>query len=209
MPPLNSDLAHSEASLDAKSSPPGSTAKPDTEPKLLDSEAALRAETNAVHPDNPPIADTVVGEQLYRALHGRHSTALCLSGGGIRSASFALGVIEALAVHPRPAPEQQATSEDKSLPCQFDYLSTVSGGGYIGSWLSAWIARAGFAEVWKTLVGRRPYPDEEPAETAWLRSYSNYLTPRTGLLSADTWTAMSLYVRNLILNWLEIGRAHV
>ena len=41
------------------------------------------------------------------------STALCLSGGGIRSASFALGVIEALAVHPRPASNQQAPSEDQ------------------------------------------------------------------------------------------------
>jgi len=176
----------------------------DSIPKLFDSEAALRAETNAVHPDQLPVAEDVAGEALYRALHARHSTALCLSGGGIRSASFALGVIEALAVHPRPAPNQQAQSEDRSLLCQFDYLSTVSGGGYIGSWLSAWIARAGFPEVWKTLVGWRPYPDEEPSEIAWLRSYSNYLTPRTGILSADTWAAISLYVRNLTLNWLVI-----
>lgn len=176
----------------------------DAKPELFDSEAALRAETNAVHPKQSHLDDTVVGEDLYRALHARHSTALCLSGGGIRSASFALGVIEALAVHPRPAPNRQARSADQSLLCQFDYLSTVSGGGYIGSWLSAWIARSGFPEVWKTLVGRRPQPDQEPPEIGWLRSYSNYLTPRTGLLSADTWTAMSLYVRNLILNWLVI-----
>ena len=54
------------------------------------------------------------------------------------------------------------------------------------------------------LVGRRPHPDEEPSEIAWLRSYSNYLTPSTGLFSADTWTAISLYLRNLILNWLVI-----
>src|ERR1043165_4820756 len=176
----------------------------DSIPKLFDSEAALRAETNAVHPDQQPVRDDVAGEALYRALHMRRSTALCLSGGGIRSASFALGVIEALAVHPRPAPNQQVQSEDQSLPSQFHYLSTVSGGGYIGSWLSAWIARAGFPEVWKTLVGWRPYPDEEPSEIAWLRSYSNYLTPRTGILSADTWAAISLYLRNLTLNWLVI-----
>ena len=50
--------------------------------------------------------------------------ALCLSGGGIRSAAFALGVLQALARF--------------GLLGQFDYLSTVSGGGYIGSWLSAW-----------------------------------------------------------------------
>ena len=50
--------------------------------------------------------------------------ALCLSGGGIRSAAFGLGVLQALARF--------------RLLGQFDYLSTVSGGGYIGSWLSAW-----------------------------------------------------------------------
>src|SRR3954471_12907651 len=175
-----------------------------TEAELFDSEAALRNESNQVHPDKPRIGDAVAGEDLYRALHARNASALCLSGGGIRSASFALGVLEALAVHPRPAPNAQAASEDKCLLCQFDYLSTVSGGGYIGSWLSAWIARCGFPEVWKTLVGWRPYPNEEPAEIAWLRAYSNYLTPRKGLLSADTWTAMALYVRNLILNWFIV-----
>jgi hypothetical protein len=176
----------------------------DSIPKLFDTEAALRAETNAVHPGKLPVGDNVAGEDLYAALHDRRSTALCLSGGGIRSASFALGVIEALAVHPRPASNQQAPSEDQSLLSQFNYLSTVSGGGYIGSWLSAYIARASFPEVWKTLVGFRPHADEEPAEISWLRSYSNYLTPRTGLFSADTWAAISLYVRNLMLNWLVI-----
>ena len=100
----------------------------------LDSDAVLRAEANAIHRDQAPIPDTVTGKELYRALHARHSTALCLSGGGIRSASFALGVIEALAVHPRPEADKQTPSEATSLLRQFDYLSTVSGGGYIGSW---------------------------------------------------------------------------
>ena len=99
-----------------------------------------------------PVGDHAEGEELYRApCMSARSTALCLSGGGIRSASFALGVIEALAVHPRPATNaSRRRSEDKSLLRQFNYLSTVSGGGYIGSWLSAWIARAGFPEVWKS-----------------------------------------------------------
>jgi Patatin-like phospholipase len=170
----------------------------------LDSDAVLRAEANAIHRDQAPIPDTITGKALYRALHARHSTALCLSGGGIRSASFALGVIEALAVHPRPEADKQAASEASSLLRQFDYLSTVSGGGYIGSWLSAWIARSGFPVVWRRLVGKRDHPNEEPGEIAWLRAYSNYLTPKLGLFSADTWAAVALYVRNLILNWLVI-----
>src|SRR5947208_5340091 len=61
-------------------------------------------------------------------------TALCISGGGIRSATFALGAIQSLAEH--------------GLLERFDYLSTVSGGGYIGSWLTAWINRVnGLSEV--------------------------------------------------------------
>ena len=44
---------------------------------------------------------------------------LSLSGGGIRSASFCLGVLQAL-------------SYNRWLK-KMDYLSTVSGGGYIGS----------------------------------------------------------------------------
>jgi hypothetical protein len=35
-----------------------------------------------------------------------------------------------------------------------------------------------------------------------LRAYSSYLTPKLGLTSADTWAAVTLVVRNLILNWL-------
>ena len=48
---------------------------------------------------------------------------LSLSGGGIRSATFSLGVIQALAKH--------------GLLKTVDYLSTVSGGGFIGSCLSS------------------------------------------------------------------------
>ena len=54
---------------------------------------------------------------------------IALSGGGIRSATFGLGVLQALA--------------HRDLLRRFDYLSTVSGGGYIGSsltWLTSWVA---------------------------------------------------------------------
>ena len=39
---------------------------------------------------------------------------------------------------------------------------------------------------------------------SWLRAYSNYLTPRVGIGSADAWTAIAIYARNLLLNWLVI-----
>ena len=175
----------------------------------LDSDTVLREEAKEIRGADLKDQDgkDLTGDALYRALNGVNSTALCLSGGGIRSATFALGVIEALAVHPRqPSGLKQATSADASLLRQFNYLSTVSGGGYIGSWLSAWIARekGGYDSVWSKLIGRREHPDQEAGETSWLRAYSNYLTPRLGLFSADTWTAVALYVRNLVLNWLVI-----
>ena len=64
---------------------------------------------------------------ILRLIHEERPTALCFSGGGIRSASFSLGVLQGLA--------------RGRLLSRFDYLSTVSGGGYIGSWLSGWVKR--------------------------------------------------------------------
>jgi hypothetical protein len=37
-----------------------------------------------------------------------------------------------------------------------------------------------------------------------LRQNSNFLTPKLGITSADTWTASAMIVRNLILNWIVI-----
>ena len=51
---------------------------------------------------------------------------LALSGGGIRSATFGLGILQAL--------------KRLGLFAALDYVSTVSGGGYIGGWLQAVLA---------------------------------------------------------------------
>lgn len=88
---------------------------------------------------------------------------------------------------------------------KFDYLSTVSGGGYIGSWLSSWVHRdpGGIEDVMKKL-SQKPESvlQPEPTPLQHLRSYSNYLSPKLGLLSADTWTLVAIVARNLLLNWL-------
>lgn len=142
--------------------------------------------------------------RLYGELHkepdDQARTALCISGGGIRSATFALGVMQGLA--------------SRGLLKKFDYLSTVSGGGYIGSWLSSWIRRhpQGVTGVERDLaaVDSRPAADSsaklepEAKPIRHLREYSNYLTPRTGITSGDTWAFAALYVRNLIVNLLII-----
>ena len=133
---------------------------------------------------------------LYRDFHAEPAfprSALCLSGGGIRSAAFALGVIQFLA--------------KAGLLHRFEYLSTVSGGGYIGSWLSAWSTRAADAQGKGAYAKIRPQlacremPEHEPQEIENLRANSNYLTPKLGALSADTWSVLAIWLRNLLINW--------
>jgi hypothetical protein len=167
----------------------------------LTTDQMLQQEAEAIHHAN--LAGET-GSDLHKSLNGLGSNALCLSGGGIRSAAFGLGVIQALAAHPRSTKGLVADNADNCLLAWFHYLSTVSGGGYIGSWLSAWRARESFSTIWPNLVGRPDGSDAEPPTIAWLRSYSNYLTPKLGLTSADAWAVLALYLRNLVLNWLVI-----
>ena len=145
------------------------------------------AEHTSPHPDYQSFA-------LDQNLFG-----LALSGGGIRSATFNLGVIQELA--------------DLELLHRIDYVSTVSGGGYIGSWLHGYIHRqdpprdedeGGHAGP----RGVRQVEDElrhaltqdlEPFAIRHLRQFSNYLTPKKGLLGPDTWMMVSHYLGKLLL----------
>ncbi|MGH9144138.1 MAG: patatin-like phospholipase family protein, partial [Vicinamibacterales bacterium] len=119
-------------------------------------------------------------------------SALCISGGGIRSATFALGAIQGLA--------------ERGLLTRFDYLSTVSGGGYIGSWLTAWAHRAGGIDrVVPHLCRDAPAPAATGADPIQhLREYNSYLSPQGGILSTDVWTLIATVVRNILLNWMVL-----
>ncbi len=115
---------------------------------------------------------------------------LAFSGGGIRSATFNLGVLKALA-------------ELGVLPC-VDYLSTVSGGGYIGAWWTAWRARCGKNLSDKkeqifpltpvtgadAATGFQNKPNREPEEVRHLREFSNFLSPRIGFFQSEMWNAV-------------------
>jgi hypothetical protein len=151
----------------------------------------LKAEAACKEADDP----------LKKALHEMHGSAVCLSGGGIRSASFSLGVLQGLARFSRSKPSSGAA---KPLLDSLDYLSTVSGGGYIGSWLMAWAKRSSYQEVVKQLGSSAATSgDPEPQPIRHLREYTNYLSPRFGF-TLDTLTLLSIVVRNMALNWLVI-----
>jgi hypothetical protein len=118
---------------------------------------------------------------------------LAFSGGGIRSATLNLGILQALA--------------ELKLFRYFDYLSTVSGGGYIGSWLHSWISQTKTSEDVRAALSPQESPDPESIAThpiKWLRQYSNYLAPRTGFLSVDSWSIGAIWARNTLLNMIVI-----
>ena len=132
-----------------------------------------------------PVRDNLLAEAHERQLAG-----LALSGGGIRSATFSLGVLQALG--------------ELEMLHKFDYLSTVSGGGYIGAWFSKWlhVLKGNVNDIEGELTPGTPAtPVEfEPEQIKFLRQHSNFLTPKTGAFSADTWALLATYVRNTALN---------
>lgn len=218
--------------------------------------AVLRQEHLSVHgrwPDAPtpvpaPAAESAAPPtqaQLLRALreqlhrggrpddHGQAPDPVCglaLSGGGIRSATYGLGVLQGLAsVASRHGPP---TARPQSWLERFHYLSTVSGGGYIGSWLTAWIRRqqGDVAAVAQALRNSSPdarpggaatapadtrqhapaeaaalprHPTAEADPVRRLRAYSNYLSPALGL-SGDLMALVAIFSRNLVLHWLVV-----
>lgn len=154
--------------------------------------------TPSQQPDIDPEATALrkLWESVHR-LEGDGRTALCLSGGGVRSAAFNLGVLQGLA--------------RLELLNRFHYLSTVSGGGYIGCWLSAWRYRCekGISDItrglsWPDRIGDAEIPPRVPDAISNLRRATNYLTPVKGILSPDTWATITVVGRNLVLNHLVI-----
>jgi hypothetical protein len=94
---------------------------------------------------------------------------LCLSGGGIRGATFHLGVLQALNL--------------TSFLRRVDYLSAVSGGAFLASWFCKWIAASNYNDVslQLSLQGR-----DESGEVHKLRQNVQYLTPKMALFGPDT-----------------------
>ncbi|MGR9107924.1 MAG: hypothetical protein ACU843_13425 [Gammaproteobacteria bacterium] len=134
---------------------------------------------------------------------GKDLAGLALSGGGIRSATFSLGIMQGLAHH--------------QLLRKMDYLSTVSGGGYIGSFLTWLTSEKAQAEVLPHHPERfgldpnnfpvgsdDPRPGEarkaQPAQQSilkYLREHGYYLTPGAGISGA---ALLGAILRGMLLN---------
>src|SRR5882724_4786026 len=102
---------------------------------------------------------------------------VALSGGGIRSATFCLGFFQALAA--------------QKLIRRIDLMSTVSGGGYFGSFLGAAYSRehANADSVEKELS------DNHSWSIQWLRQNGRFLSPNG---AGDSWVGVGVVVRNWI-----------
>ncbi|QUY48929.1 patatin-like phospholipase family protein [Serratia plymuthica] len=107
--------------------------------------------------------------------------AIALSGGGIRSATFSLGLLRALA-------------KNKILH-RFDYMSTVSGGGYIGGAVGRLYDNKQNAE--KVEEGLK---DDRSLLLWWLRNNGRYLIP-AGL--RDKGQAIAYVLRGLLASHFE------
>ena len=126
-----------------------------------DEAAAIRKRRKAA--DDAPVEDAI---------------GLALSGGGIRSATFGLGIVQVLAA--------------RGFLKEVDVLSTVSGGGYTGSFLTQ---RLGASEPHTDVAGPHG-PDPEPVR--YVRQNAQFLVGRN---LKETWSMVTATLAGTVLNW--------
>ena len=124
------------------------------------------------------------GHRIGQPSEGHRLTGLALSGGGVRSAAFCLGVLQGL--------DAQKPNGSPQVLDAFDYLSTVSGGGFTGTALTAGIMQSGGAFPFESKLDQ-----QETIELQHIRDYSNYLMPKGG---RDLVVGVVAVVRGLLLN---------
>jgi hypothetical protein len=110
---------------------------------------------------------------------------LAFSGGGIRSATFNLGVLQAL--------------ERADLLRHVDYLSSVSGGGYAAScytWLRARLGRVPAGGVFAARVAG------DGSVLDWLRGHASFLVSHRGF---SLWTLIASILAATFVNVLVLG----
>lgn len=140
---------------------------------------------DAVGGKEPPRTDRVE-EYTVRAYD---TVGLALSGGGIRSATVCLGVLQAL--------------QSKQAIDSIDYLSTVSGGGYIGCATVAGVSSSQGGFPFQAPGAKDDVSDS--AALGYLRNYSSYLLPRNHGAFRNAAEIAVIFLRGLLINALFAG----
>ena len=150
-------------------------ASPPDAPETLDPTSPAPTREQALPEATDEVVGPLPGDDAPLPRTGLlNAVGLSLSGGGVRSASFCLGVLQAL----------DCTSALKRV----DYLSTVSGGGYIGSTLSAAMSRD---------RGEFPFSAKlDQEESAGSQTHSKLLE----LFDAE-WKKRLARIRSHLLSW--------
>ena len=147
--------------------------------------------------------------------------ALALSGGGIRSATFSLGVIQAIALSSRSTTgNPAATTYPTSLLSSIDYLSTVSGGGYVGGFLSSLFlpgrlqtgatpqsdatAADNALQALSVEPPGRIHADRPPGDADWVRFPLSWLRDNGRYLSPTGAGDMAYDIALAIRNWIAV-----
>lgn len=120
---------------------------------------------------------------------------LALSGGGIRSAAFCLGAMQALDVH------LKGGSAGPGGIRFFDWMSSVSGGGYAAASVRLGMEKANGAFPFAHAAGGK---QDGPA-LGHVRNYSRYLAPRGGFW--EMLGSIAVVLRGLFVNVLVVGSA--
>lgn len=157
---------------------------------------AQKVGRSVLHPERPHPDNDLVG--------------LALSGGGMRSAVFSLGAVQALAHY--------------GVLKDVDYLSTVSGGGYFGASLSAlWADELPYEDLAQPTVPARldttperfPFAHPGPPANGGLHSVHGNESPALkhvrsnaklvgrgiGLFDTKTWATTGQFLASMILLW--------
>ena len=135
----------------------------------------------------------------------KFATGVSISGGGIRSASFSMGALEAFNAH--------------RLLEKIDYLSTVSGGGYTGSSLTWFNYLARGDKDWYFPFGRQQEGTRDKHSSlpnkilGYIRQHGNYLVPGFGItlgsivvtVLRNTLLPLTVYLSLLVAIFIGLG----
>ncbi len=144
-----------------------------TERRRIAQESALLRKGSGTEPEPAPKTEPAADAAAARNALPR--VGLAISGGGVRSATFGLGVLRGLA-HSR-------------LLSRVDYLSTVSGGGFIGAMFGRLVTLVGIEEA-QVQLARGTSPVLE-----WMRRNGRYLSPSG---ARDLGIAAATYLRAIV-----------